>query len=158
MPALPTHPALFAVDQRGERVGRARVRVGIYSLSVDEQRPWLMLTGGADPLLRLYDRRMLVTAGGEDGSAGGSRRAQQWVACFVPSHLKAAIWDSGRHPVLAAPSAPALPGRHVTAVAFARGGAEVVGSYAGEAIHSFDVAAHARDVEALLHIPDTVLR
>lgn len=153
--SVPQSPILPpAVDQRAERVGRTRVRVGIYSLAVDEQRPWLMLTGGADPLLRLYDRRMLVTAGGEEGG----RRAQQWVSCYLPSHLKAAVWDSGRHPVLAAPSAPALPGRHVTSVAFARGGAEVVGSYAGETIYSFDVAAHARDVEALLHIPDSVLR
>lgn len=146
-----------AVDQRAERVGRTRVRVGIYSLAVDEQRPWLMLTGGADPLLRLYDRRMLP-GGGEDGGAGGGRRATQWASAYVPSHLKAAIWDAGRHPALAAPSAPGPPGRHVTAVAFARGGAELVGSYAGEAIYSFGVAAHARDVEALLHIPESVLR
>ena len=33
-----------------------------------------------------------------------------------------------------------------------------VGSYCGECIYSFDVAAHARDVDALLHIPETVLR
>ena len=46
-----------AVDQRAERYGRStRLRVGIYSLAVDPQRPWLMLTGGSDPLLRLYDR------------------------------------------------------------------------------------------------------
>ena len=158
-----------AVDQRGERVGQSRVRVGIYSLAVDQQRPWLMLTGGADPLLRLYDRRMLLASGaggggGADGQtgAGGRPKAPQWVACYAPSHLKSALLDSGRHPALAA-SAGGAPGaapagRHVTAVAFARGGSEVVGSYSGELIYSFDTAGHARDVESLLHIPDSVLR
>lgn len=141
---------LHAVDQRAERVGRSRVRVGIYSLAVDPQRPWLMLTGGTDPLLRLYDRRMLP-----DRQGG---KAAQWVAAYVPSHIKAALLDSGRHPALAAGADGPAAGRHVTAVAFARGGTELVGSYSCECIYSFDVAQHARDVEALLHIPETVLR
>ena len=139
--------------QRGERAGRSRVRVGIFSLAVDQQRPWLMLTGGADPLVRLYDRRMLLAAGaggagGADGQAGagGRPKAPQWVACYAPSHLKSAL--AGAAPV----------GRHVTAVAFARGGSEVVGSYSEELIYSFETAAHARDVESLLHIPESALR
>ncbi|KAI3425352.1 hypothetical protein D9Q98_009116 [Chlorella vulgaris] len=140
------------VDQRQERVGRQRVKVGIYSLAVDEQRPWMMLTGGTDPLMRLYDRRMLV--------GGGTGGAAQWMACYAPSHIKAALWDSGRHPGLELPEAGRqLPaGCHVTSVAFARGGSEVVASYSGELIYSFGVAAHARAVEALLHMPDTVIR
>lgn len=159
----PPHPGR-TVDQRAERVGRSHARVGIYSLAVDPQRPWLMLTGGTDPLLRLYDRRMLAGAGAAGGAASGGEvagsrgRAPQWVSAYAPQHLKAALWDSGRHPSLAAPGAAPPPGRHVTAVAFARGGAEVVGSYAGECIYSFDVALHARDAGALLHISESVLR
>jgi hypothetical protein len=135
-----------------------------------------MLTGGADPLLRLYDRRMLLASGAGGGSggsgggnvadgpagAGGRPKAPQWVACYAPSHLKSALLDSGRHPALTASAgaaAGAVPaGRHVTSVAFACDGSEVVGSYSGELIYSFDTAGHARDVESLLHIPDSVLR
>lgn len=119
-----------------------------------------MLTGGSDPLLRLYDRRMLsgAHASGGEGGSGARSRAPQWVSCYAPQHLKAALWDSGRHPALAAPGAQLPPGHHVTAVAFARGGSEVVGSYAGECIYSFGVAEHARDTEALLHISEAVLR
>lgn len=117
---------LSAVDQRAERVGRSRVRVGIYSLAVDPLRPWMMLTGGTDPLLRLYDRRMLPD---------GDGKAPQWVSAYVPSHIKSSVLDNGRHPALAGDEAGALPGHAVTAVAFARGGAELVGSYSGECIY-----------------------
>lgn len=121
----PSRPPL-AVDQRAERVGRSRVRVGIYSLAVDPLRPWLMLTGGADPLLRLYDRRMLPE---------GDGKAPQWVSAYVPSHIKSAVLDNGRHPALAGGTAGIQPGQAVTSVAFARGGAQLVGSYSGECIY-----------------------
>lgn len=122
-----------AVDQRAERVGRSRVRVGIHSLAVDPLRPWLMLTGGTDPLLRLYDRRMLPE---------GDGKAPQWVSAYVPSHIKGAVLDSGRHPGLAGGGAGALPGQAVTAVAFARGGAQLVGSYSGECIYRWEKCMH----------------
>ena len=116
------------MDQRAERVGRARVRVGVLSLAVDPLRPWLMLTGGTDPLLRLYDRRMLPAgeAPGEAPQPGGRGRAPQWVSAYAPSHIKTALCDSGRHPGLENGGAGGAPGRHVTGVAFARGGAELV--------------------------------
>lgn len=132
--------AVAAVDQRSERVGRSRQPVGILSLAVDERRPWLMLTGGEDPVLRLYDRRMLPCGGG-----GSSKGGAAWVAAYAPSHLLAAAGRGGG-------------GRAVTSVAFAGGSGQLVGSYAGELIYSFDVAQHARDLEALLHIPDSVAK
>ena len=49
-------------------------------------------------------------------------------------------------------------GYQLTAVGFARGGAEVVGSYSGHCIYAFDAVEHARDVESLLHVPEVVLR
>jgi hypothetical protein len=141
---------MLAVDQRAERVGRSRQLVAILSLAVDEHRPWMMATGGGDPFLRLYDRRMLPCGGGGGGAAEGrGAHAPQWVAAYAPAHLRAAARDAGRAPP---------PGRAVTSVAFAAGGGELVGSYAGELIYSFDAAQHARDVEALLYIPETVTK
>lgn len=109
---------------------------------------------GTDPLLRLYDRRMLPLP--SDGH-GSRSKAPQWVSCYIPAHLKADLWDS-RPTASPALGAAAGAGYQLTAVAFARGGTEVVGSYTGHGIYSFDSVEHARDVESLLHIPETVLR
>lgn len=139
-------------------MGRSRVRVGIYSLAVDEMRPWLMLTGGSDPLTRLYDRRMLPSPADAALHGGGGRsRGPQWLRSYIPAHLKSVLWDS--RPPAAAASGPAGPGSYqITAVAFARGGAEVVASYSGDFIYSFDAVEHGREVEALLHAPEMALR
>jgi len=50
------------VDQRRERTGQMRGKVGINSLAMDPQRPYLLLTGGADPLGARCARR--ATPGG----------------------------------------------------------------------------------------------
>ncbi len=89
-----------------------------------------------------------------DGN-GSRSKAPQWVHCYIPAHLKAELWDS--RPA-AAPLAAPGQGYQLTAVGFARGGTEVVGSYSGHCIYSFDGVEHARDVESLLHIPESVLR
>lgn len=39
-----------AADQRRERNGNMRGKVGINSLAIDPQRPHLFVTGGTDPL------------------------------------------------------------------------------------------------------------
>ncbi|GAB4815937.1 hypothetical protein N2152v2_002983 [Parachlorella kessleri] len=153
---------VFAVDQRAERIGRARAKVGINSIAVDEHRPWLILTGGSDPLLRLYDRRML----GQPSDSHSSRsKGPHWVSCYIPAHLKADLWDSRptATPLASAGAAAAAAGAagqgyQLTSVAFARGGAEVVGSYSGHCIYAFDSVEHARDVDSLLHTSDSVLR
>lgn len=69
--------------------------------------------------------------------------------------LQSDLWDSRPSTALH------MAGRQsyqLTSVGFARGGSEVVGSYSGHCIYSFDAVEHAHDVESLLHIPESVLR
>eukprot|EP00887_Chlorella_sp_A99_P002952 scaffold24.g2952.t1 len=143
----PADDANVLIDQRAERLGRARARVGIYSLAVDEARPWLMLTGGTDPLARLYDRRMLSTP----ADAGARGRTPAWARAYIPAHLKAVLWDGrpGGGGGGAGGAAPAPASYQIPAVVFGRGGAEVVASYSGDFVYSFDAVDHGRDAESL---------
>ena len=129
-------PPRPAVDQRSERLGRGRMRVGIYSAALDERRPWLLLTGGTDPAARLYDRRMLPPPPEPQHGTGGRGRRPQWLACYVPAHIRTALGEA--RPGSAGAGAAAAPGPgpyQVSAVAFARGGAEVVASYSADFIY-----------------------
>uniref|UniRef100_A0A1D2AEQ4 Uncharacterized protein n=1 Tax=Auxenochlorella protothecoides TaxID=3075 RepID=A0A1D2AEQ4_AUXPR len=141
-PDSPARGSCLVVDQRDQRLGRSRRSVAVASLAQDECRPWLLLTGGSDPAIRLYDMRM---------ARPPAATAAPWVAAYVPSHLKAGLLGSAR----SAQRSPA--GGSVTAVAFARGGADVLGAYAGDAAYGFHGAAHARDLASLLSIADLTL-
>ncbi|KFM24935.1 DDB1- and CUL4-associated factor 6 [Auxenochlorella protothecoides] len=132
-PDSPARGSCLVVDQRDQRLGRSRRSVAVASLAQDECRPWLLLTGGSDPAIRLYDMRM---------ARPPAATAAPWVAAYVPSHLKAGLLGSAR----SAQRSPA--GGSVTAVAFARGGADVLGAYAGDAAYGFhDHMGEASDQE-----------
>ncbi|KAK9842230.1 hypothetical protein WJX81_001681 [Elliptochloris bilobata] len=129
------HDAAVIADQRRERTGQMRGKVGVSSMVVDPQRPHLFITGGSDPLVRLYDRRM---AGGAGSSAATAWRAPL-VAGYVPTHLKAALLR---------PRPFGFSSVTVTGVAFCHGGDQLVASYHSEQIYTFATAAHARPAHA----------
>lgn len=87
---------------------------------------------------------------------GGRAPGPQWLAHYVPSHLRAALQDSPYGGPRGGPGGPSP--FQLTAVAFARGGAEVVGSYVGDCVYAFDTSDHARGVEALLSISESAVR
>ncbi|GAX80027.1 hypothetical protein CEUSTIGMA_g7466.t1 [Chlamydomonas eustigma] len=128
------------VEQRSERSGRSGLRVAVNSVAVDPLQPHIFATGGSDPLVRVYDMRMLQKVGG----MGTSRVSQTpWLYCLVPEHLKgcmvgSASWQAPMHRV-----------RSISSIAFTSSGHEIVASYSSERIYSFGCREHARTYEGL---------
>lgn len=89
-----------------------------------------------------------VALAGATAGRLGTAPPPAWVAAYVPFHLKPGL--------LWAPRAAQRvgPGTSIRAVSFARGGADLLASYVGEAVYGFDQAAHARDLKSLLAIDD----
>lgn len=91
----------------------------------------LLLPGGGDQYVRMFDARMLRSYGhGPDpsslagtSSSGGSS-GNGVVRCFVPSHLAGGLNGAVR-------------ACHVTGLAFSRTGSKVLASYSNENIYSF---------------------
>ncbi|DBB01012.1 TPA: hypothetical protein ACH3X1_000915 [Trebouxia sp. C0004] len=123
-------------DQRYERTPRGRAKVSINAVAVDPMRPYLFVTGSSDPLMRLYDRRMSLQRGHTQSPSG--RSWPQWVSCFIPSGLK----TDTMQPRTGTERAP-----FVTSVKFSGGGDQVIASYSGDNIYSFDCVDHARESE-----------
>ncbi|DBA77747.1 TPA: hypothetical protein ACH3X2_008439 [Trebouxia sp. C0005] len=123
-------------DQRHERTPRGRAKVSINAVAVDSMRPYLFVTGSSDPLMRLYDRRMSPQRGHTQSPSG--RSWPQWVSCFVPTGLK----TDTMQPRTGTDRAP-----FVTSVKFSGGGDQVIASYSGDNIYSFDCVDHARESE-----------
>ena len=103
----------------GASAGAPARAVRVAAVAVDAARPWLLATGGNDPVVRVFDVR-----------AAGPGAAP--VAAFAPSHLLA-----GRGPRAGA-------GAGVTGLVFADGGARLLASHAGDAVYEFDCVRDAR--------------
>ncbi|RMZ53012.1 hypothetical protein APUTEX25_001131 [Auxenochlorella protothecoides] len=84
-PDSPARGSCLVVDQRDQRLGRSRRSVAVASLAQDECRPWLLLTGGSDPAIRLYDMRM---------ARPPAATAAPWVAAYDSSRLGAIVFGS----------------------------------------------------------------
>jgi len=123
------------VEQRAENAGgRSQSTVGINSLAVDPLRPHFFATGGLDPIVRLFDRRMIRSP---DLSSSSRPHRTPWVACFIPSHFKTDY----------APFYNSVGRQHsITSIAFTFNGADLVASYSSERIYSFSVAEHALEL------------
>lgn len=141
----PTHillPLFFSqslvVEQKLDRVGRAGVSVSIHSLALDPLNPHLFITGGSDPLVRLFDLRMMHGRG-ERAVGLGFRSGSSWVSCFVPEHLKEGLL---RPPVWYSLSNRKI--KTISGVAFSHGGGEILATYNSENIYSFRADSHAR--------------
>eukprot|EP00200_Dunaliella_tertiolecta_P012271 CAMPEP_0202374152 /NCGR_PEP_ID=MMETSP1127-20130417/5040_1 /ASSEMBLY_ACC=CAM_ASM_000462 /TAXON_ID=3047 /ORGANISM="Dunaliella tertiolecta, Strain CCMP1320" /LENGTH=543 /DNA_ID=CAMNT_0048971237 /DNA_START=53 /DNA_END=1681 /DNA_ORIENTATION=+ len=102
------------VEQRSERT---KDRVGVNSIAVDPLKP-MFATGGGDPLVRVYDARMM--------SRG---RPMPWVLAYVPSPVAAACSSRDGQPRQ----------RHVTSVAYDHTGHRLLASYSKDSIYSFSV-------------------
>ncbi|KAL0047044.1 hypothetical protein WJX82_004928 [Trebouxia sp. C0006] len=123
-------------DQRHERTPRGRAKVSINAVAVDPMRPYLFVTGSSDPLMRLYDRRMSLQRGHSQSPSG--RSWPQWVSCFIPTSLKTDTMQ---------PRTGTERASFVTSVKFSGGGDQVIASYSGDNIYSFDCVDHARESE-----------
>eukprot|EP01116_Phalansterium_solitarium_P012000 TRINITY_DN27921_c0_g1_i1.p1 TRINITY_DN27921_c0_g1~~TRINITY_DN27921_c0_g1_i1.p1 ORF type:complete len:764 (+),score=251.43 TRINITY_DN27921_c0_g1_i1:179-2470(+) len=93
----------------------------LYSLAVNQVDPNYFICAGQDPLIRLFDRRML-----SPGSASAGTRPQP-VKRFCPrtyeSQTQRALFSKG----------------HITGVAYSNDGREVLGNYSGDAVYLFDI-------------------
>ncbi|KAK9829156.1 hypothetical protein WJX72_004226 [[Myrmecia] bisecta] len=129
--------AYVLADQRQERHARNnRAKVGVNSLSIDPMRPHLFITGGSDPLVRLFDQRMISVA---DPTERSSSRRPQWISCYVPTHLKASLQQVQRSAF-----GPPVRSYNVTSATFSHSGDEVFASYSAEQIYCFRAVDHAR--------------
>jgi hypothetical protein len=64
-------PVWVTVEQCCERAGRSSLRISIDALAVSPAAPHLFVTGGGDPIARLYDMRMLPGCGSSGSGAFG---------------------------------------------------------------------------------------
>ncbi|KAF5837513.1 hypothetical protein DUNSADRAFT_4259 [Dunaliella salina] len=104
----------IVVEQRSEKT---KDRVGVNSIAVDPLKP-MFATGGGDPLVRVYDARMM--------SRG---RPMPWVLAYVPNPVAAACSSRSGQP------------RHrtITSIAYDHTGHRLLASYSKDSIYSFSV-------------------
>ncbi|EFN53955.1 hypothetical protein CHLNCDRAFT_136223 [Chlorella variabilis] len=99
------------------------------SLGLNPARPHLLAVAAADPLLRVYDRRMLTAGAPEGRGAGGAP-----LLALAPPHLA----------LCAAGAGGGRPSRmHATHLAFGNRGDKLVATYHGDHAYCFDVTGAA---------------